>query len=65
MANRIPAIRTWRVNYWHEGKIIWTCKVEAPTRQFALWTARDLRWSQGTPLPSVGWVDVTAGVVRS
>jgi hypothetical protein len=68
VANGIPSVRRWLVNYWLNGRVVWSCKVSAPTRQFALWAAADKRrmpTSFANAKLATGADKITATVLRS
>jgi hypothetical protein len=64
MARGIPKVRKWRVNYWADKTVVRSYVVDAPTKTFALWAARDILWAEGIRRGDLGMTRVTAGVIK-
>lgn len=41
MTRNIPQVRRWLVNYWRDGKVIHSVKVDTINKDFAKWMAHE------------------------
>jgi hypothetical protein len=41
MSKKIHKVRPWRVRYWENDVLLYEAIVDAPTKLFAKWAARD------------------------
>lgn len=58
----IPQVRRWRVRYYHGTTVLFETTVDAPTKLFARWEARDKYVQQGRLLRNI--TRVTVGLLR-
>lgn len=63
MGQNIPHVRRWLVNYWRDGKVVASDKVDAPTKFLAALNIR-FDYAHWKRIPDGGWDKRTITPIR-